>query len=209
MPKKDLKPCKMTGYEGELPACRVGQLMEPFRKLIMKNIFKPALILAGLLGGSASLMAADVDLTKLPPDSDRTNLTFDADIKPLFRVSCFACHSGAKPAGGLNLTTLDGVLKGSKDGPVVTAGESAHSPLVIAVSRLDPDSAMPPRPRRRATSPPPTVAAPAPGGGIAAPGNITPGSPVQPPNSPRRPMGRPLSAEEVGVVRAWIDQGAK
>jgi hypothetical protein len=168
-----------------------------------------ALILAGLLGGPASLMAADVDLTKLPPDSDRTNLTYEADIKPLFRVSCFNCHSGAKPAGGLNLTTLDSVLKGSKDGLVVTAGESAHSPLVIAISRLDPDSAMPPRPRRRPTSPPPATAAPAPGGGIVAPGGMAPGSPPQPPMGGPRGMAKPLSAEEVGLVRAWIDQGAK
>jgi hypothetical protein len=181
-----------------------------FLESIMNIIPKAALVLAGLLGGSAYLMAGDVDLTKLPPDSDRTNLTFDADIKPLFRVSCFACHSGAKPAGGLNLTTLNGVLNGGRDGLVLTAGASANSPLVIAISRLDPDSAMPPRPRRRATPPPPAAAAPAPGGGIAAPGNLTPGAPPQPPTGgQRRPMGRPLSAEEVGLVRAWIDQGAK
>jgi hypothetical protein len=179
-------------------------------KSFMKNIAKSALILAGLLGGAASLMAADVDLTKLPPDSDRTNLTFEADIKPMFRVSCFMCHSGAKPAGGLNLTTLDGVLKGSKDGVVVTTGASANSPLVIAISRLDPDSAMPPRMRRR--TPPPTAAAPAPGGGIIAPGATAPGGPPQPPMGspgPRGSMPKPLSAEQVGVVRAWIDQGTK
>jgi hypothetical protein len=176
----------------------------------MRNISKMALILAGLLGGAASLMAADVDLSKLPPDSDRTNLTYDADIKPMFRVSCFNCHSGAKPAGGLNLTTLDGVLKGGKDGLVITAGSSANSPLVIAISRLDPDNAMPPRMRRRPASPPPAAAAPAPGGGLAAPGGNAPGGPPQSSmGGPRGSMAKPLSAEQVGVVRAWIDQGAK
>jgi len=155
-------------------------------------------------------MAGDVDLSKLPPDSTRTNLTFDADIKPMFRVSCFACHSGAKAAGGLNLTTLSGVLKGSKDGLVLTAGDSAHSPLVIAISRLDPDTAMPPKMHRRPTAPPSAgTGAPPPGGGTIVP---PPGSPLEPPmDSSGAPHGsnlKPLSAEQVGLVRAWIDQGS-
>jgi hypothetical protein len=180
----------------------------------MNSILKTSLVLAGLLGGATSLMAADVDLSKLPPASDRTNLTFDADIKPMFRVSCFRCHSGAKPAGGLNLTTLEGVLKGGKDGLVLTAGDSAHSPLVIAVSRLDPDTAMPPRMRRRPSAPSPGTGAPPPGGGvIVPPGGNAPGGPPQPsmggPGVQRGPMPKPLSPEEVGLVRAWIDQGAR
>jgi hypothetical protein len=177
----------------------------------MNTIFKTTLALAGLLGGSVSLMAADVDLSKLPPPSDRTNLTYDADIKPIFQASCFFCHSGAKPKGGLNLTTLDGVLKGGKDGLVITAGDSAHSPLVIAVSRLDPDSAMPPRMRRHISLPPAT-GAPPPGGGMIVPppnGNAPGGPPPGTVIPPRGPSPKPLSAEQVGLVRAWIDQGTK
>jgi hypothetical protein len=180
----------------------------------MNSILKTSLVLAGLLGGASSLMAADVDLSKLPPDSNRTNLTYDADIKPLFRVSCFRCHTGAKPAGGLKLDTLEGVLKGGKNGLVLTAGDSVHSPMVIAISRLDPDSAMPPRMRRRPSAPSPGTGAPPPGGRVVIPpGGNAPGSPLQPPmggpSAQRGPMPKPLSAEEVGLVRAWIDQGAR
>jgi hypothetical protein len=161
--------------------------------------------LAGLLG-VISLKAADVDLSKLPPASTRTNVTYEADIKLMFQVSCVRCHSGAKPAGGLKLDTLESVLKGGKDGPVLTAGDSAHSPLVVAISRLDPDTAMPPQKRPR-MSPPPAAAAPPPGGGMIVPGGAASGGPLPP--GPRGPRPRPLSAAQVGLVRAWIDQGAK
>jgi len=178
---------------------------------IMNTISKTSLVLVGLLGSAVSLIAGDVDLSKLPPASTRTNVTYDADIKPMFQTSCVRCHSGSKPAGGLKLGTLEGVLKGGKDGVVLTAGDSAHSPLVIAVSRLDPDTAMPPQKRPR-MSPPPVAAAPPPGGGAIVPGNGAPGGPLPPagsPGGPRGPRPRPLSAAQVGLVRAWIDQSAK
>jgi hypothetical protein len=177
----------------------------------MNSVPKTSLFLAGLLGSVVSLKATDVDLSKLPPASTRTNVTFDADIQPMFQTSCVRCHSGTKPAGGLKLDSQEGVLKGGKDGPVVTAGDSAHSPLVIAISRLDPDTAMPPQKRAR-MSPPPAAAAPPPGGGAIVPGGAVQGGPLPPvgsPGGPRGPRPRPLSAAQVGLVRAWIDQGAK
>lgn len=177
----------------------------------MNTISKTSLVLAGLLGSAVSLMAADVDLSKLPPASTRTNVTYDADIQQMFQTSCVRCHSGSKPAGGLKLDSREGVLKGGKDGPVLTAGNSAHSPLVIAISRLDPDTAMPPRVRPR-MSPPPAAAAPAPGGGAMIPGGPALGGPIPPagsPGGPRGPRPKPLSAAQVGLVRAWIDQGVK
>jgi Planctomycete cytochrome C len=176
----------------------------------MNNISKISLVLTGLLAGALSVTAADVDLSKLPPASTRTNVTYEADIQPMFQTSCIQCHRGSKPAGGLRLDSLEGVLKGGKDGLIVTAGDSAHSPMVIAISRLDPDTAMPPQKRAR-MSPPPAAPAPAPGGGAIVPGDA-PGGPLPPgggPGGPRGPRPRPLSATQVGLVRAWIDQGAK
>lgn len=123
---------------------------------------------AGL--GLAALVAtaADVDVSKLPPPSDKKDLAFDKDIKPLFEASCFKCHGAEKQKGKLRLDNLEAVLKGGENGKVVEAGKSAKSPLVIAISRLDEDSAMPPEDK-----------------------------------------GKPLTKEQVGLVRAWIDQGAK
>ena len=94
-----------------------------------------------------------------------------------------------------DLATLAGVLKGTKNGKVVEPGNSAASDLVIAVSQLDPQIAMPPKPRAGKWG--------GPGGnqGTNAPAGADQWKPAAPP--------RPLTPEQVGLVRAWIDQGAK
>lgn len=117
---------------------------------------------------AASLSAADVDVSKLPAASTKTGLTFDKDIKPIFDKSCIKCHGAEKQKGKLRLDTLEATLKGGENGESVVKGNSAKSPLVHTIARLDPDAAMPPDGK-----------------------------------------GDPLSKEQIGIVRAWIDQGAK
>ena len=109
----------------------------------------------------------------LPPDSTQTGLNFANNIKPIFDHSCTRCHHGEKPKAHLKLDTLAGVLKGSEDGKVVIPGNSAKSPLVLAISHATKDRHkwMPPLHNRA---------------GI-----------------------EPLTPEQIGMVRAWIDQGAK
>ena len=55
--------------------------------------------------------------------------TYDANIGPVFAAKCTACH-GATPSAGLNLSTYAGAMKGSDNGPVILAGDSAGSKLV-------------------------------------------------------------------------------
>ncbi len=203
-------------------------------------MMKTALILAaaGLTGLQA--LAADVDWSQLPPPATNQNLTFTNDILPIFKVSCLRCHGEMRPRAQLRLDSLAGVLKGSKDGSILTAGDSAHSQLVKAISQLDPKSAMPPKRRMPMRpmgpggpgGPPPGGAMQPPPGGLQgagqAPGGMQPppGGPEAgpgpgpgpgpqgtnpPPMMPRNfgPPPKPLTPEQVGLVRAWIDQGAK
>jgi len=203
------------------------------------------LALAASVAAGLSTTAAEVDWSKLPPASTNGNVTFANDIQPLFKASCVRCHGTERPRAQLRLDTLEGVLKGTKRGVILTAGDSANSLLVKAISQLDPETAMPPKRRPRGPGgpggPPPGMNAPemqphdggpmagGPEGGGPPPGfgdhdnqNSGPGTP--PPGGPQgtngtgsfqsrlRPLGpppKPLTAEQVGLVRAWIDQGAK
>lgn len=117
-------------------------------------------------------MAADMDPSKLPPASSKKGVTYAADIKPMLDNGCIKCHGEQRPKARLRLDNLEGILKGSENGKVITPGDSTKGVLVYAVSHLlKQDEWMPP------------------------PGN--------------RAGAKPLTKEEIGLLRAWIDQGAK
>lgn len=182
---------------------------------------KIALIIAAAGFTAAQLSAAPVDWSKLPSASSATGVTFEKDIAPILKESCVRCHGAERPRAQLRLDSLEGVMKGTKQGKILTAGDSANSLLVKAVSQLDPETAMPPKPRaRRGPGGPQGTNAPAmppreggPGGeGDHGPGGPPPGGPGGPGGGgPRNfgPPAKPLTAEQVGLIRAWIDQGAK
>lgn len=133
--------------------------------------FRIVIVLASALSVSYFGAATDVDPSKLPPPSDRKDVTFEKDIKPLFDKSCVDCHGAEKPKGKLRLDTLEGTLKGGVDGKVLEAGKSASSFLVANIAfDGDEDDFMPP------------------------------------PKDTKYPKFTP---EQVGLVRAWIDEGAK
>lgn len=136
----------------------------------MKTNQLTAVAAVAILAVSAAVMADDATL---PPPATKTGVTYATDIKPIFDASCVKCHSGKKPKARLKLDSLEGALKGSKDGKVITPGDSAHSDLVLAVAHAgdDPDDWMPPVKNKA---------------GI-----------------------KPLTPDQVGLIRAWIDQGAK
>ena len=150
------------------------------------------------LGLLITLSAPAVDTSKLPPPSSRKDVTYEKDIKPIFEASCTKCHGAERPKAGLRLTTLADVLKGGKEGKVIEVGKSEKSSLVIAVSQLDPEMAMPPKK-----------------GGGRGPRGGGPGGTNGPAGGPGGPGGqggpppKPLTPEQVGLVRAWIDAGAK
>lgn len=52
------------------------------------------------------------------------------DIGALFAAHCTICHTSPEPPLGLRLDTLDGVLRGSENGPVLRAGNPDGSELV-------------------------------------------------------------------------------
>lgn len=120
---------------------------------------------------AAGALAADVDVSKLPPAAAKKGVTFDADIKPMFEKSCVKCHSGEKPKAKFRADTRENILKGAGDEKVVELGNSAKSELVHVVADLVADEEMPPLDKRD-----------------------------------KYPA---LTKDQIGLLRAWIDQGAK
>jgi hypothetical protein len=91
--------------------------------------------------------AGCVALGAEPPPGDAEKL-FAVKVLPLLKAKCFACH-GDDPdevRGGLDLTRRDTMLKGGDSGrPAVVPGKPDDSRLHVAVTRKNPDLAMPPK----------------------------------------------------------------
>ena len=127
-----------------------------------------ALALTAVFGLVAVASAED---GKLPPAATKTGVTYATDIKPIFDTNCVKCHDGTKkPRGGIALDTLEGALKGGKDGKIITVGDSTKGDLIASIAHLgdDPMTFM-----------------------------------------PKGKGAKPLTPEQIGLIRAWIDQGAK
>jgi hypothetical protein len=159
----------------------------------------------GLAVFAAPVMAANVDLSKLPPASKQTSVTYAKDIRPMLEASCFRCHGADRPKAGLRLDSLADALKGGKEGKVISPGQSEKSKLVIAVARLDKEIAMPPEPRQGRSRGGPGGKRGGEGDGKKAPTGKDGGQRGGPP----QPPAKPLTTEQVGLIRAWVDQGAK
>jgi hypothetical protein len=141
-------------------------------------------------GVAATALA--VDLAKLPSPSTQKGVTYAKDIQPILKAACFDCHGATRPKHNLRLDSLEAALKGGQDGAVIVAGKSEKSDLVINICwEAGPEHPMPPNPPARSGGP----------GAANAPGAAN-----QPPAGPVR---KELTPEQIGLVRAWIDQGAK
>jgi hypothetical protein len=164
------------------------------------------LILTALTAVSAS--AAAPDMSKLPPAAKKDGVTYQKDIKPILEASCVRCHGDQRPKAGLKLTSLENVLQGSREGKVITPGKGSESKLVLAVARVDEHTAMPPSPRGGRGGGP---GGRPPGGDSNNPGQKDGGNApsANPPRGPMGPPAKPLTTEEVALIRAWVDQGAK
>jgi len=75
------------------------------------------------------------------------SVSFSQDVKPIIDKYCIECHQAGGEgliASGFNLENYAGVMKGTRHGPMVIAGDSAGSNmLVLMEGRADPSISMP------------------------------------------------------------------
>ncbi len=131
-----------------------------------RTIFRFTLHVSRFTLLSAVAVAAEVDVSKLPPPAQK-QVDFGHDIKPILEQTCLRCHGPEKPKARFRLDNRESALKGGENGIDIIPGDSAKSPLIHYVARLVEDMEMPP-----------------------------PGK------------GDPLTPEQVGLLRTWINQGA-
>ncbi len=91
-------------------------------------------------GGAVSDAAAEIAL------SEEQVAKFENEALPVFKERCLACHTGEQPTGGLDLSTLESLLKGSDNGPVIAEGSADSSILIrkVAAKAMPPPGAGPP-----------------------------------------------------------------
>ena len=70
-----------------------------------------------------------------PPQASPSNapatgvkpVSFETDVQPVLMAKCTVCHGADTRVKEMNLSTLDGVMKGSESGPVVIPGKPDES----------------------------------------------------------------------------------
>jgi hypothetical protein len=77
---------------------------------------------------------------KPPTEQPKNRLAFASDVLPVLKERCIDCHGGNKKKGGLDLTTIEAMLKGGDSGVAIVAGDPDKSPLYMRVD----DGSMPP-----------------------------------------------------------------
>lgn len=74
-------------------------------------------------------------------------VSFSQDVKPIFDQHCIECHqvdSAGTLASGFDMTSYQGLMKGTTFGPMIIAGDPEGSNvLVLMEGRADPSISMP------------------------------------------------------------------
>ena len=99
-------------------------------------------ILSMAVLGAAMLTAVCADAA-----TKKATVSFNEDVFPILQMRCGGCH---QPGGdgfeksGLDLRTYEGLMKGTKFGPIVVPGDTTTSNLVVLLDgRADKSIQMP------------------------------------------------------------------
>src|ERR1039458_3163754 len=190
----------------------------------MKNSIKLTLALAATFGLA---LAAAADTAQLPPAATKQGVTYAADIKPVFDQSCVKCHSGEKPKAKLKLDSLENALKG-RDRKSTRLTSNLNQGVTYAAdikpvfdqSCVKCHSGEKPKAKLKLDSLENALKG-SKDGKVVIPGNSAKSPLVlnvahlsndkdtwMPPAHNKANIG-PLTPEQIGLIRAWIDQGAK
>jgi len=93
-------------------------------------------MLVSVAAGGVALATAAVLAPVHNACAQQGKISFAEDIVPIFKGYCVSCH---QPGGeglstsGLDLTSYDGVMKGTKFGPMIIAGQPDNSNIIVLI----------------------------------------------------------------------------
>src|SRR3989344_1847475 len=133
-----------------------------------------------------ALIAVSATLAVLSTGCVQQKVSFTNEVHPILQKNCLSCHvpgGEGHAVSGFSVQTYESVMKGTKLGSVIVPGSSISSTLVVLIEhKADPSINMP-RPREQQLL-----------------------GHVDYLKDWKVPM---LPAEEIKLIRTWIDQGAK
>lgn len=107
----------------------------------------------------ATLLAALVALAVMPAlapaQAKEAPISFAEDIQPILQTRCTICH---QPGGdgleksGLDMTSYAGLMKGTKHGPMIVAGDPVTSNLMVLLDGKADKSLQMPHGKKKLTS---------------------------------------------------------
>ncbi len=94
------------------------------------------------LAGTTGLLALTIGCGREP------QISYSKDVLPILQANCGECHAEGGAGlvkSGLDMSSYDGLMKGTRFGAVILAGDSVSSTLVLLVEgkQVDPSIAMP------------------------------------------------------------------
>ncbi len=93
---------------------------------------------------STSFATAQFASAAAPAATDEQLAFFEKKIRPILSGHCYQCHSAdTKPAGGLRVDDLNGLLLGGDAGPAVIPGKPEDSLLLERIHMTNPKRKMP------------------------------------------------------------------
>ena len=93
------------------------------------------------------IAAASLALLALVACEREQEASFANDVQPVLNQYCIECHTAGgtgTEASGLDLSSYEGLMAGTRNGPMVIAGDSLGSNLLVLMEgRADPSIKMP------------------------------------------------------------------
>jgi len=97
---------------------------------------KSRLTLVTIAAGGLSLTAATMLAPVHKACAQRAPMSYSEDVVPVLKGYCVSCHQPGGQgleASGLDLTSYDGLMKGTKFGPMVIPGKPDSSNLIVLI----------------------------------------------------------------------------